>query len=141
MVGVPLPIVPAMTSMGIALLLFPLQLTVTVTVPPALGVGVITPVDALIVRKVPVRSEVVQFGEVQEALLPLTSTTLADICNVALPLPELIAAVAGLTVTLAGEFGETKKPSQAVKASANAITPDNPIRAILRRFMKFSLRS
>jgi hypothetical protein len=47
----------------------------------------------------------------------------------------------GLTEMLPTELGETKNPSQAVKATAKAISPHKDIRARLRRFMKFSLRS
>jgi len=45
-------------------------------------------------------------------LLPLTSRPLAEIVRVPAPLAELRTAVVGLTVMLASEVGETKKPLQ-----------------------------
>ncbi len=66
----------------------------------------------------------VQVAEVQSELLPLTSMALADICRVPLPLAELRTAVSGLTVMLASEFGETKKPPQPIINPATTTRAD-----------------
>ena len=47
----------------------------------------------------------------------------------------------GLTDMLPTEVGETQKPSQAVKATAKAISPHKGMKIAIRRFMKLSLRS
>jgi hypothetical protein len=57
-------------------------------------------------------SELVQVGEMDE-LLPLTSVPLAEsVRDPLLAVAELRTAVPGLTVMLASEVGETKKPLQ-----------------------------
>jgi hypothetical protein len=120
-----LPIVPVMTSIGTAALLVPLHLTVTVAEPPPTGVT--NPEEESTVRMEPVVSEVVHVSEVQVELLPLTSVGLADICKVGEAVFVVLrTAVVGLTVMLATEFGETKKPLQPI---INPATATNPISA------------
>jgi hypothetical protein len=119
------PIVPVMTSIGTAALLVPLHLTVTVAEPPPTGVT--NPVEESTVRMEPVVSEVVHVSEVQVELPPLTNVGLADICSVGeLVSAVLRTAVVGVTVMLASEFGETKKPLQPI---SNPATATRPIRA------------
>jgi hypothetical protein len=79
---------------------------------------VTNPEEESTVRMEPVVSEVVHVSEVQVELPPLTSVGLADICRV--PPVVLRTAVVGLTVMLATEFGETKKPSQPIINPATA---------------------
>ncbi len=62
--------------------------------------------------------KLVHVAEVQVELLPLTSVALAEICRV--PPVVLRTAVVGLTVMLATEFGETKKPPQPIINPATA---------------------
>jgi hypothetical protein len=116
------PIVPGITSIG-TVALFPPEVAVTVAVPPAPAVGVtvmLDPVVALSVISAPVVSEVVQVTATSE-LLPLTSVPLAEIVRVPASVAELRTAVVGLTVMLASEFGETKKPLQPISNPATAI--------------------
>jgi hypothetical protein len=91
---------------------------------------VTTPDEGSIVRIVPVVSEVVHDIEVQLAVLPLTSAVLADICRV--PPVELRTALRGLTVMLATEFGETKKPLQPTSITATATRPRRARTAVSR---------
>ena len=65
-------------------------------------------------------SELVQVGEMDE-LLPLTSVPLAEsVRDPLLAVAELRTAVPGLTVMLASEVGETKKPLQPIINPATA---------------------
>ena len=121
-------IVPVMTSIGTTTDGAPLAAAVTVVPPPAPEIGVTVTDDPLVVAKQPLAlsemtvqfvSALVHVGEILE-LLPLTSIPLAEIVRVSAPLAELRTAPVGLTVTLANEVGETKKPLQPISNPATA---------------------
>ena len=124
------PIVPVMTSIG-TVAVCPPELAVTVAVPPAPAIGATVTDDPLVVAKQLLSlnemtaqfvSVLVQFGEMVE-LLPLTSRPLAEIVRSPLLVAELRTAVVGLSVMLASEFGETKKPLQPTINPATAARP------------------
>ena len=125
--------VPVTTSIG-TVALCPPEVAVTVAVPPAPGIGVTVTDDALVEAEQPLAlnemtvqfvSVLVHVGEILE-LLPLTSKPLAEIVRGPASAAELRTAVVGLTVMLASEFGETKKPLQPI---SNPATATRPIRA------------
>jgi hypothetical protein len=118
-----LVIVLEVTKIGTTALCPPEAAVTVCAVPPDPGVGVTVvvadPVVGLMVISAPLLSDVVQFGVMVE-LLPLTSVPVADNCRVPAPVAELMTAVFGVTVRVASEFGETKKPLQPIINPATA---------------------